>query len=417
MYLLSPLWLVVTAVQTKRRGGGWRFLSTRMGWRTGSGVTDQARQTTVPQLLWFHAASVGEVKAILPLLQHIEKRDSNLRLHVTCTTPESLLLLQRATVSTLSHDYAPIDFYGSIHRLYQQLNPLALIIVETEIWPNLYRRAGHFNLPLVIINGRLSTKTRQAPAIVLKTYRQVLQHVTLVLSRSEADTDSFQNLGVDAQRVRTIGNIKTYTGAQQSPVDIPELAGRSYILAASTHEPEEQQLCEAFATTDFLLVIAPRHVQRSLRIQQMLTDHNTEFAVRSRNDSLTPATNVYLADTTGEIDALIKNANMVFVGGSLIERGGHNVLEPAIQGVPVFTGPHTKNFKAEVELLQSFGAITIVNSATELADRCTALNADHEELQKLGAAGKQAIASTQHIFDQYSRIIDQLIAQWREPSV
>lgn len=391
-------------------------MSTRMGWRTGR-MKGQAEHTAGVQPLWFHAASVGEVKALLPLLRHIENHNSDLRLHVTCTTPESLQLLQRASVRRLSHDYAPIDFNGSIRRLYKQLDPLALIIVETEIWPNLYRHASHLNIPLIIINGRLSAKTLLAPAFVLKTYRQVLQHVSLVLSRSDSDTDSFQKLGVDAERIKTIGNIKTYTGAQQPPIDVPELTGRTYVLAASTHEPEEQQLCDAFAATDFLLVIAPRHVQRSQRIQQMLIDRKSEFAVRSHNDPVTAATMVYLADTTGEIDALIKNATMVFIGGSLIERGGHNVLEPAIQGVPVITGPHTENFKAEVDLLQSYGAIKIVNSATELADLCTGLNAQPEELHQLGAAGKQAIASTQHIFEQYTRVIDQLIAQWQEPGV
>lgn len=371
-------------------------------------ATNQVESTT-HQTLWLHAASVGEVKSITPLLEHISQAWPDLALHVTCTTPESFGLLQNSTIQQLTSEYCPIDFYRSTNALFKRLNPIALLVIETEIWPNLYRTANRHEVPLVIVNGRVSEKTLQAPKFVLNLYRELLPCVSLVLSRSDADSNNFKQLGIKDHQIKTIGNIKTYSGTSKQPLPIPELEGKRYLLAASTHAPEEQQLCDALSGTEIFLVIAPRHVQRSDNIQLMLSEKNISFATRSRNEPVTNTTRVYLADTTGEIDRLVTNAEMVFVGGSLIDNGGHNVLEPAAQGKPVITGPYYKNFIAEVDLLAAHNAISIVSSAQELVTVYTKLTANPQAIQAMGDSAKQAIESSKHVFDQYTSEIDQII--------
>jgi 3-deoxy-D-manno-octulosonic-acid transferase len=439
MYLLSPLWMTMTAAQAVKRGGHMRFFSTRLGWRasfavpaatplnTDSNTPNNAnrnklstkRQPGYARPLWFHAASVGEVKAILPLVNYLKHAWPSLPIHISCTTPESLKLLEKTLTSDISCDYSPIDFYRTTNSMFKRLKPLALLIVETEIWPNLYTGARRHEVPLVIINGRVSKKTLGAPRFVRALYRQVLQHVTIALSRSETDSVGFQKLGLEQRKTKTIGNIKTYTGDVAHHTALPELSGERYLLAASTHQPEEQLLCEALAApslpqADMLLVIAPRHVQRSTSIQQMLKEKQIPFATRSRGERITTGTRVYLADTTGEMDRLIADAALVFVGGSLIERGGHNVLEPAAHGKPVFTGPHHENFSDEVEILTSHNAISIVHDAHDLSTVCERLATQPDSLDEMGKSAKEAIESSRHIFDQYTAEIDQLITQWQK---
>ena len=359
LYTLSPVLLAFTVVQAIKRKGGWQFLSARLGWRrkltparllqeqaqtkdptrqqaqphkqgnTPTKPKSDANDVRPPRRLWFHAASVGEVNSVLPLLHYIGSAWPDLPVVVTCTTPESLGILRSSAPGNVTSDYSPIDFYKSVNALFKQVNPVALIVVETEIWPNLYTLANRHRVPLIIINGRLSEKTLNAPRFILGIYQQVLQHVTLLLSRSDTDAENFKKLGVANDRVKTLGNIKTYSGNPVQATALPELENSNYLLAASTHDPEEQQLCDALSATGLLLVIAPRHVQRSSEIQQMLKARKIAFATRSRNEEVTADTRVYLADTTGEMDRIIANATIVFVGGSLIDRGGHNVLEPA----------------------------------------------------------------------------------------
>ena len=426
MYLFSPLWLLITLVQAYRRKGGWRFTSTRMGWNQHATIArERLADTHKTQkssgscgfadtgTLWFHAASVGEVIAVLPLLKHIRHSWPNLPIHVTCTTPESFAILQNTAVKGLSHEYFPIDFKCSINRLFRRLKPLALVIVETEIWPNTLCTANNYKVPVVIINGRLSTKTLHAPNFVLAIYRQVLPYITLVLSRSETDSVNFKKLGVDEARIKTIGNIKTYAGNNKKYTPLPELSDKRYVLAASTHAPEEQQLGEAFSNLGILLVIAPRHVQRSHAIKKMLQASNIDFAIRTLDDPITSSTQVYLADTTGEMASLIANAVVVFVGGSLVDCGGHNVLEPAAQGKPVFTGPHTDNFIAEMELLANHNAVRIVSTADELATICKQLLTQPSLVAEMGDSAMQAVNSSEHIFEHYTAEIDRLIGEWQ----
>ena len=438
LYTLSPVLLAFTVVQAIKRKGGWQFLSARLGWRSklpparllqeqaqtkdptqqqphlhkqGNTQTKPIGDNDVrpPRRLWFHAASVGEVNSVLPLLHYISGAWPELPVVVTCTTPESLGILQSSAPGNVTCNYGPIDFYKSVNTLFKKVNPVALIVVETEIWPNLYTSAHRQHVPLIIINGRLSEKTLNAPRFILGIYQQVLKHVTLLLSRSNTDAENFKKLGVADNRVKTLGNIKTYSGNPVQATALPELENSNYLLAASTHYPEEQELCDALSGSGLLLVIAPRHIQRSSEIQQMLKARMIAFATRSRNEEVTADTRVYLADTTGEMNRLIANATIVFVGGSLIDHGGHNVLEPAIQGKAVLTGPHHKNFIAEMQLLSDHDAVCVVNDATELATVCAALLDQPARRKVLGDSARRAVESSKHVFDHYKAEIDKLI--------
>lgn len=360
--LLRLLFPAVAAgtVAVALRDGGTRYLAQRLG-RFG-GVE------TAP--LWMHCASVGETNAALKFIAAWgERRPEDAFVVTTNTATAARMLAVRTEESKLArvrHCYLPLDYPLFCRRFLDAVNPRCALIMETEIWLNLFCECRRRNVPLFIINARVSRRTLDGARRFKGYYRRSLAAVERVFARSGKDAEAFAALGAAQDKIEVVGNLKwaeRWSAAEREA--LPDLIGGPYLLAASTREGEEVQIAEAWrralsrsARTDGgLLVIAPRHPRRGRAIAKQLNDRGFHVQLRSRTQRLEKRTpgesRVYVADTIGELPALIRHADLVFTGGSLVPVGGHNVLEAAQLGTPQVVGPHTGNFRDEVAALKT----------------------------------------------------------------
>jgi len=362
--------------------GGWRYLCQRLGFG-------------LPRLdrpIWLHCASVGEVNAALPLLGGLPARYPDATLLVSSNTPTGAQVLAKRCGERVHHVYLPLDFRFATARFLRRCRPCCGLIVETELWANLYRAAADRDLPLAIVNGRLSPRTLGAGRLLRPALRSCLRNVDQVLARGEADAAGFRLLGAPAERVRVVGNLK-FAAAAQPVAATPRPIERRYWLAASTHDDEELQLAGLWQRLgrDELLVIAPRHPERREAILRQLAPLGLSLAVRSRGDAIAAGTQLYLADTLGELAGFIEHAELVFMGGSLIPRGGQNLLEPARAGVAIICGPHMENFADEMLRFCRAAAVRQLGGAAELPGLLDDLLDDAAQRAELGRRAQAVV--------------------------
>jgi len=390
--LLAPALLAHTAWQALR-AGSLHYLVQRLGLYRHDTLVD----------LWLHAASVGEVNAALPLIVEVSKRSPTLRILVTTTTTSGAANARRCLPEGVEHAYLPIDWPGAVRRFLRTFRPGCAAIMETELWPNLYAGCEAHDVPLVIVNGRLSLRTRRAPRWVCRLYRDTLARVAAVLARTEHDRAGFIALGAAAERVEVVGNIK-FAGRFPGPVEAVD-PGRPYVVAASTRKGEEKLILRAWRTearNGHLLVVVPRHPNRRREIVKALRAAGASVAVRSRGEIPDPETEVYLADTFGELPAFLAGAVLVFMGGSLLPRGGQNLLEPALLGKAILFGPHMENFAEEAELLLSENAALRVENPAALGLAFGKLLADPERIAALGERARAVVAARRDMAEKYA---------------
>ncbi|ASJ71480.1 3-deoxy-D-manno-octulosonic acid transferase [Granulosicoccus antarcticus] len=360
---LSPL-LAGYTLWRALKDGGRRYWWQRLGIYSTS-LTAELSPPEQDVKLWVHAASVGEVLTVLPLIREWQQHTGD-KVLLTTGTPTGAAVLAKQALPDIQHQYLPIDFPGACRRFLEQLPAGRGWIVETEIWPWLYSHCERTGVALTIINGRLSSRTsKQSDGLLASSYRRALSPVR-VLARSQQDVDNFIALGTPAAQVELIGNLK-YTQSTDTPVDTPLIPGR-YVLAASTHADEEVQLAGSWlkqAVKDELLVIVPRHPERGSAILRDLRALGAGVSQRSAGQQPASGDQIYLADTLGELQAWYSFASACFVGGSLITRGGHNMLEPARYSCPIVVGPHTGNFDDIMQLMRNSNAIDIAQSSDE----------------------------------------------------
>lgn len=359
--------------------------------------------------VWLHAASVGEVNALLPLIVKLHEEQPELPLLLTSNTASSGRLARDKLPAGVTHAYLPMDWPGAMQGFLSRSQPRLGIIMETELWPNLYQLCREGNTPLVIINGRVSQKTLHAPGWLRRLYRHSLQLSSQILTRSEEDRERFITLGATAEQCRTVGNIKF--AALNSNTATPITLGRDYVLAASSRDEEEKQIVGAWRETGRgeLLVIAPRHPQRLNAILRDLERFKLNIAIRSRGEQATAKTEVYIADTFGELRGFMAGARVVFMGGSLVEKGGHNILEPAALGKAVITGPNMDNFSDETRTLLDEDGLLQIHSVAELSETFTLLLEQDEERRSLGGNARETVAQHADIVERYLEVIMEYI--------
>lgn len=400
---LSPILAGVTLWQAWKSRNK-RFALQRLGFAFGA----QAKNP-----LWIHCASVGEVNAAKPLINRLRNDPRFAPVIVSTATPTGADTVQQQSWPDVQHVFLPLDHSGAVNRAFRAIGPRALLLMETEIWPNLINTASNQCVPVVIFNGRLSKRTLQAPQWLLPIYRQALSRVTAVLAKSSSDAEGFGQLGAPAKCISTVGNLK-FAAVATALDKIDNPITRAFWLAASTHEDEELQLCQALQNAPSnhkpLLVIAPRHPKRSAKIQEQLTALKISFAVRSRKQPIEESTEVYLADTLGEMSLWLQHAELVFMGGSLVPVGGHNLLEPAAAGAAIVSGPHLHNFLEEAALLAPSGALQQVESADEVVAYVESLMGDADKRTQLGESGRQAVQSNADMLERYTAALLPLVA-------
>ena len=355
--------------------------------------------------LWLHCASVGEVNTALPLLHELHRREPQQQFLITTNTPTGAEIIFRQQQSYLHHAYLPFDWMLSVTLFITTLKPRALYILETELWPNLFSICHSRDVPIIIINGRLSSKTTSTYKWVRKVLGQLLRLTEHIYARSEADMAAFIKLGANRNRVSMIGNLKYSPPSTQSSEK--SQTTRQYIVAASTHDNEEIQIlkCWLKLNRDELLVIAPRHPERRDEILKQLISLSEMIAVRSRNDTISDSTKVYLLDTVGELNNWFAGARLVIMGGSFIPRGGHNLLEPAHFGKAVIFGPSMENFYEESRLMLKMHAAVQVASIDRLCEQLQHFLSNPDALQSLENNVHEATAGFSHIVADYADII------------
>jgi len=338
----------------------------------------------------------------------MQLRNPALRFLISTNTPTGLAILNNRLSDYATPTYLPIDFPGATKRYFAKKNISCLWVVETEIWPWLFSHAKNKGIPITLVNARLSHKSRGKLANFFKhTYARALSDV-VVLARSNEDAKRYEQQGAEANNISVIGNLKyaslDNTQAPRAPIN------HDYVLAASTHDDEELQLARAWlnGSTEQLLVIVPRHPERGTRLkksldalQQTMQPDLPAIAMRSMNEHPTEHCKLYLADTLGEMHDWYSHAKAAFIGGSLIQRGGHNVLEAGRVATPVIVGPHTFNFCEEVELLNSVQAIALADNAEEVVRFLTLANTNSKWAQDMGEHAKAVINKQSDVVDCY----------------
>lgn len=397
MYFLYSLLLAVAFVFSapfylwKGRGTGkyLRTLADRMG-RQPEGISGEGRS------IWIHAVSVGEVLAARALVQPLKARFPDLRVLVSTTTLTGNAIARDTVRGADGVFFAPFDFAWSVDRALDRVRPALLVLVETEIWPNLIHRARSRGARIAIVNGRISPRSFPRYRRARPLLRHVLAEIDLFLMQGEAHRDRMLAMGAPADRVRVAGNLKY--DALEAPSTPPALRravgdGPPLWVAGSTVEGEEETVLEAFAAlrrvADARLVVAPRRPERFAAVAAMVIRAGLPCARRTQlPETGWTGSGVLVLDTIGELAQVYPLATLVFVGGSLAPAGGHNVLEPAVAGKAIIVGPHMENFQEIAASFLAEDALVQVPDGAALTAAAIRLFADAAEREALGARAR-----------------------------
>ena len=359
---------------------------------------------------WLHAVSVGEAIAAKPLVEGLRRLYPDLPLVVTTVTSTGAQIVRERFAGLATHRFFPLDLPWGARRVSASINPAFLICMETELWPNTLRAVAARGVPVMIANGRISDRSYRRYRVVRGFLGRVLADVRVFAMQSDEDARRIIALGAAPERVVVTGNVKTDAAVVDTAgaVDLWRrllglTASRRVWIAGSTHPGEEDMVLEAHRAAsvdcpELVLVLAPRHPVRAPEVQALLDRRGWPAVRRSELPSArtrppTAVPRVIVLDTVGELATLYALADVVFVGGSLVPLGGHNVLEPAQRRKPILVGPHTGNFREAAGLLESVGASLVVRDAAELGRDLRRLLADPDLRAKMGDAGFDALAS------------------------
>ncbi|MFW2404834.1 MAG: lipid IV(A) 3-deoxy-D-manno-octulosonic acid transferase [Gammaproteobacteria bacterium] len=371
--------------------------------------------------IWVHAVSVGEVMASATLVRALLERYPDRKLVLTTMTPTGSERVQELFGDKVVHSYVPYDLAAAVRRFFDRANPGLVIIVETELWPNLFRECGLRKIPLVIASARVSPRSVDRYKRVVGLFRETLSHGIVIAAQSQTDADRFIALGANPKRVRVTGNIKFDF---RLPPDVRErgrefrdanASRRPVWVAASTHDGEEPFVLAAHARVleempDTLLVLVPRHPERFQLVADLVDKAGLTCVRRSSDETCSADTQVFLGDSMGELMMFYAASDVAFVGGSLVPIGGHNLLEPAALGLPLLAGPNNFNAPDIAELLIAEGSTQVIHGADELAAHTVALLRNPEERALRGGAGRECVENNRGTLERVLELIEPLLA-------
>ncbi len=404
---MKPLLLELYLGFSKVNAGLYRYVLKR---RFSAGKEDPQRiaerwgDASVPRpkgkLVWFHAASVGETLSLDPVVNGLLEANADLSILVTSTTMTSAKIMAQSLPSRAIHQYSPIDNNRVVQKFLRYWKPDVAVWTESELWPALMTGADEAGIPMQLINGRVSNKTADSWRRHPKTFAYLLNLFDKIAVQEQATADVMTQIGVANERVTVTGGTKEDAAPLPfSPDDLAELkksiGHRNTWFAGSTHPDEEAFVLEAHLRafvgkkTAPLLIIAPRHPERGNEVAELIRSHGLVAAQRSKKEPISEVTQVYVADTIGEMGLWYRLSNISFVGGSLTEVGGHNPFEPVVLGSAVIHGPHTFNFAETYQSLADVGGCLLVNDSKELANAVVALE-DEDMRSKMTSNAKRA---------------------------
>jgi 3-deoxy-D-manno-octulosonic-acid transferase len=387
---------------------------THLGERFGLG-----RRLATPSI-WVHAVSVGEVSAAAALLRALHASHPDVSLVLTTATPTGRAQAATLFGADVEVRFLPYDTAGSVRRFLARIRPLAAIIMETELWPNLLHECGRRGVPVLFASARLAAGSVPRYRRFGTLFSAGLRNAW-VAAQSTADADRFIALGADPARTRVVGNLKFDMRLGEAVAESGRELRRRYLgarpvwTAGSTHEGEEDLLLDAHAVLEravrgALLVLVPRHPQRFEGVAALLERRGLVFDRRGRSETVRPEAQVLLLDTMGELTAFYAASDTAFVGGSLVPVGGHNLLEPAALGVPVITGPHTQNGPEIARLLIEAGGALEVADGTALAAAAGRLLADPALRGRMGESARNFVEAHRGSLARLLALIEPLLA-------
>jgi len=385
---LAAPWLLLA---DRRRGKKRPPWSQRLGWRLPE----------LPQrAVWVQAVSVGEVAVARPVLGELRRRHPELPVILSATTATGLAMASGAHLADVTLPF-PVDLPGPVRRMMEAAQPRLVVLVETELWPELLAACGARGIPVALVNARISDRSLRGYRLLRALLRPLLAPITIALAQSEQDAERLATIGVAAERIRTTGNVKfdaAPPGARPRVLEEVQrvAAGRTVVVAGSTMPGEDGIVLDALLAlpaerTPFLL-LAPRHPERAAELLQLAASKGLAAMRRTFIADASPGCAVIVLDTVGELAALYQLADVAFIGGSLVATGGHNPIEPARFGVPVLTGPHVRNFAAVYRYFIAAGAARVVHSGEALAAALAAWLDDREAARRAGEAGLALLA-------------------------
>ncbi|OUS14134.1 3-deoxy-D-manno-octulosonic acid transferase [Gammaproteobacteria bacterium 53_120_T64] len=421
IYLCLPL-ILLRLLWRGRRAPAYRR---RWGERFGF----VARLDASRQVIWLHSVSVGETIAAAPLARRLQTQYPEATVLVTTMTPTGSAQVGKLFGASVEHCYAPYDMPDAIARFLNRVQPAILVIMETELWPNLIHACHRRSIPVVLANARLSAKSAAGYAKVAQLARPMLAQLAVVGAQTKADGERFLQLGVVREALTVTGNIKFDLQLDESlrqqaaalKTQWQGANGRPVWLVASTHRGEDEVILDAFSRVlahhpDTLLVLVPRHPERFDEVAGHCSEAGYTFRRRSERQgngarAITAETQIVLGDTMGELLSFCGASDITFVGGSLVAVGGHNLIEPAAWGVPVLSGPHLFNFTEVARLLSEAGGLALCATARELAEQVVNLLADAECYRQMSSAALAVTEANRGALDRLTALLASQISQ------
>ncbi len=396
---------------------GRQFPAYRKRWKEHFGLFSfENRGKTI----WVHAVSVGESLAAIPIIRRLMKEHPEFAIVVTTTTPTGADRINSMLGDSVTHLYSPYDLPWVVNRFLKKINPCLTVIMETELWPNFIHYSRRKNVPVVVVNARLSARSAHRYAhLPIPTHRMLIKPVSCFACQNQGDAERFIELGATEDKVAVTGSIKFDL---QLPANIDSKTHEIFApwdnaefiwVAGSTHSGEDEPILAAHRTLleegiNAKLILVPRHPERFDSVSELVEQRGFNVARRSQTEGFTADSDVFVCDSMGEMMYCYKAAHVAFVAGSLIERGGHNPLEPAALSKPVVSGKNVFNFADVYKNMTQAGAAILV-SEEDLAETLMMLHRSEEKRQLMGKAGLSVVESNRGAVTKTLKILNRYL--------
>ncbi len=373
-------------------------------------------------VIFIHAASVGEVEAITPLVQKLLKNHPTTPILITTATNNGAIQVKKLFHHSVHHVFLPYDIPFAVNRFFAHFQPKIALIAETEIWPTLFNTCSKNNIPLLLVNARLSEKSLQRYLKIKAFVKTVLAQLDLLLAQTHADALRYQALGLDKKKLSIVGNSKLDmpipAQLQATGLHLKNelFTDRLVWIIGSTHHPEDeifirlyQQLKRDFPT--LLLILAPRHEKRFTQVKHLCSENHLNVTSRSSHQTCTPKTDVFLLDSIGELKLFYAAADCSFVAGSMIPVGGHNILEPALLNIPVMCGPYMANSQQTVAQMLAAKACIQCSTEQDIYEQFTLLMTDKDAQERLTHNATRFIQDNRGSVDKIIKAMNRILSR------
>ncbi|PCJ25441.1 MAG: 3-deoxy-D-manno-octulosonic acid transferase [SAR86 cluster bacterium] len=413
-YLAMPVVLLRLLVRSIKTPNYRHRVAERFAFNAMPAGFDNSKQT-----IWIHSVSVGETVAAAPLINQLQQKYPETQIFISTMTPTGSDRVKELFGNSVFHSYIPYDLPGASKRIVRKIQPNLLILMETEMWPNLLHYCQKSGAKIVLANARLSEKSANGYARFPGAIKKILDSINYIAAQAQDDVERFIALGVDEARISVSGSLKFNVDIKKPELVSGSLftsvknSGRDVLIAASTRDGEEEKVLAAYthclrSNASLILLLVPRHPERFDKVARLCQEKGFTLARRSRDQMFDSNAQILLGDSMGEMLHYYGLATIAFVGGSLVNTGCQNVIEPAALGIPIVVGPSQFNFATICKQLEMAGALKTVNDEAELGAYLEHLLADNVKQHEMGEKGRQLVQENQNALPCLLRLLESL---------